>query len=154
MRHILGIFTCFAMMLSLTGCGQMVPIDGVSSSGTVDRTLTTDQVKEAIEDGAQNAGWVTKEQGDGQLVASYQIRRHNVVVMINYSEDTYDIDYKSSREMKVQCTDADYKTSKNIIVTGRQSCPGFADPKYIHGNYQQWITHLKGSIDHSISFAD
>jgi hypothetical protein len=154
MRHFLGRFVCVAMALSLVGCGQMVPIDSVNRSGTVDPTLTMDQVREAIEDGAQNAGWVTKEQGPGQLIASYQIRRHNVVVMINYSEDTYSIDYKSSREMKVQCTDQDYKGSKNIIITGRQSCPGYEDPKYIHGNYQKWITRLKGSIDHAIAYAD
>jgi len=142
------------MALSLIGCSQMVPIDSVNRSGTVDRTLTMDQIRGAIEEGAQNAGWVTKEQGDVQLIASYQVRTHNVVVMINYSEDTYSIDYKSSREMKVQCTDKDYKNSKNIIITGRQSCPGFEDPKYIHGNYQEWITRLKGSIEHSIAFAD
>ena len=154
MRHILGIFVCFAMVLSLIGCSQMVPIDNVNRSGTVDRTLTMDQISAAIEDGAQNAGWVTKEQGDGQIVASYQIRTHNVVVMINYSEDTYGIDYKSSKGMKVQCTDKDYQSSKNIIITGRQSCPGSEDPKYIHGNYQEWITRLKASIDHSIAFSD
>jgi hypothetical protein len=154
MRHILGTIVSIAMALSLIGCGQMVPIDGVSGSGTVDRALTMGQLREAIEDGAQNAGWTTKEKGDGKIIASYRIRQHSVIVMINYSEDGYDIDYKSSMEMKVQCTDSDYKNSKNIIVTGRQSCPGFADPKYIHGNYQKWITRLKGSIDHSIAFSD
>ena len=145
---------CFTTALWLIGCSQMIPIDEVPSSGTIERPLTKDQIKQAIEEGAYNAGWTPKEVGKGQIAASYRIRAHDVTVMINYSEDVYQINYESSREMKVQCSEEDYTKSKNIIVTGRQSCPAFQDPLYIHENYGEWIMNLKRSIDQSIIFAD
>jgi hypothetical protein len=142
------------MAVSLLGCTQMIPIDRVSNSGTIINELTMDEVREAIEEGARNAGWDTKEKGDDQIMAFFRIRTHSVIVMINYSRDEYSIEYNSSREMKVQCTDADHKQAKNIIITGRKSCPGSADPKYIHQNYEKWVTRLKASINHSIAYAD
>lgn len=154
MRRLLGSIFLSTIAVSLLGCGQMVPIDGVNNSSTIINELTMDQVREAIEEGAANEGWDTKERGEGQILAFFRIRAHSVVVMINYSRDEYSIEYNSSREMKVQCSDADYKKSKNIIVTGRKSCPGSANPKYIHESYEKWITRLKASINHSIAYAD
>ncbi len=154
MKRFLGSILFSAIALSLLGCTQMIPIDSVNNSGTIINELTMDEVRAAIEEGAANAGWDTKERGEGQMLAFFRIRRHSVVVMINYSRDEYSIDYSSSREMKVQCTDADHKQAKNIIITGRKSCPGSADPKYIHGNYEEWVTRLKASINHSIVYAD
>jgi hypothetical protein len=145
------IFLCLMAVLWLTGCSGMVALNSIDGSGSVDRSLTQEQVKEAIEEGAERVGWITKEGKNDTIVASYRIRSHSVAVEIAYSVDSYDVRYKSSSEMKVFCSEADKQAARNIIVTGRQSCPGYADPVYIHGNYADWIKELKQSIDHSLA---
>lgn len=154
MTKALRILPGIVAALWLAGCSQMIPIAQVNDMGTVERPLTKDQVARAIEEGARNAGWTSKNIGNDQIASTYRIRSHTVTVTIDYSEDLYRIHYKSSTEMKVQCSEKDWKASKNIIVTGRQSCPGFETPQYIHENYGQWIAYLKASIDHSLTFAD
>lgn len=149
LRNLVGIVAA----LWLTGCSQMIPITQVSDMGTIERSLTKDQVADAIEEGARNAGWTAKNIGNDQIAATYRIRAHTVTVTIDYSEDLYRIHYKSSLGMKVQCSEEDWRAAKNIIVTGRQACPGFQTPQYIHENYRQWIEYLKASIDHSLTFA-
>lgn len=152
MTKVLCRLAAIAAALWLTGCSQMIPIAQVNDLGTIERSLTKDQVAAAIEEGARNAGWIPKNIGDERIAATYRIRNHTVDVMIHYSEDLYRINYKSSTEMKVQCSESDWKSSRNIIITGRQSCPGFETPLYIHENYGNWIAYLKASIDHSLTF--
>ena len=154
MTHFVRALVWFSAALLLIGCSSMVAIDDVPASGTINRDLTKEQIGKAIEDGAFNAGWIPKDIGNDQIMASYRVRSHSVLVMIEYSEDIYNIRYSSSREMKVQCTEADHKAAPNIIVTGRQSCPGLQKPLYIHANYGPWIANLKHSIDQAILFAD
>lgn len=153
MTHFTRILVCFSAALWLTGCSKLVAIDSIPSSGTINRVLSKEQIKTAIEEGAFNAGWIAKDIGNDEIVATYRVRAHTVIVSIKYSEDVYDISYKSSQEMKVQCTEEDHRTARNIIVTGRQSCPGFQEPLYIHENYGQWVSNLKASIDHALTFA-
>lgn len=141
------IFSFLFLILALTACGRMIPIKSVNGSGTVDRELTLDQVKKAINEGAYNAGWIAKDVADGEIVASYRLRAHSVIVTIEYTQDSYEIKYKSSSEMKIQCTEEDWKKSTNIKVSGRHTCPGYADPLYIHGNYELWINSLRESIN-------
>jgi hypothetical protein len=109
--------------------------------------LTQDQVKKAINIGAAVAGWSTEDVSPGSIAATYHIRVHTVTVIISYTEQAYSIDYKSSYEMKVYCTEEDKveKRSKKV-TTGGGSCPGIAQPAYIHENYTAWIEELNRGI--------
>ncbi|MCZ6868266.1 MAG: hypothetical protein O7G84_02020 [Gammaproteobacteria bacterium] len=152
MNDVLRVFSYLVAVLWLTGCASMISLKDVDGSGTVDRSLTQKQVKEAIEEGAEKVGWITKEGKDDKILASYWIRSHLVAVEITYSADSYDIQYKSSSRMKAFCSEADKQAARNIILTGQQTCPGYADPLYIHGNYGVWINELKQSIEYSLAF--
>lgn len=154
MNHVLRVFSCLMAAFWLTGCADMIRLDGIDGSGTIDRPLTQEQVKKAIEDGAERVGWRAKEAKDNKMLASYRIRSHLMVVEITYSVDSYDIRYKSSSRLKAFCSEADKKAARNIILTGGQTCPGYADPLYIHGNYGVWVNELKQSIEYSLTIGD
>jgi hypothetical protein len=149
----LHVFFSLSMVVWLTGCSSMIPLNGIDGSGTIERSLTQEQIKQAIEEGAERVGWRTKDVGNDKILALYQIRVHTVSVEITYSDTSYDIRYKSSGQMKVFCSEADKQAARNIKVTGEEACPGFADPLYIHGNYAKWVNTLKQSIENSLDFA-
>ena len=152
MTYSLRVFACLAVILWLTGCSGWVLLNGIDGSGTVDRSLTQEQVKEAIEEGAERVGWLAKEAKNDKILATYRIRSHSVVVEISYSADSYDIRYKSSSRLKMFCSEEDKQAARNMKLTGQATCPGNADPLYLHGNYEVWINELKQSIEHSLAF--
>jgi hypothetical protein len=114
---------------------------------SVPHGLTQDQVRRAINIGAAVAGWSTEQLSTGSIAATYHIRVHTVTVLISYTEKAYSIDYKTSYEMKVYCTEEDKveKRSKTV-TTGGGSCPGGDQPAYIHENYNAWIEALNRGI--------
>jgi hypothetical protein len=109
--------------------------------------LTQDQVRKAINIGAGAAGWSTDDVSPGNIIATYKIRVHTVIVLISYTEQAYSIDYKKSYEMKVYCNeeDAEKKSSKKL-TSGGGTCPGVDQPAYIHKNYKEWIDELNRGI--------
>ena len=74
----------FVMTLFVSGCSGMVPLHEVDESHFVDRSLTEDQVKEAIIEGAETAGWLAKDLGGGydprnlSYPKSYDSRRNKL----------------------------------------------------------------------------
>ena len=110
--------------------------------------LTQDQVRKAINIGAGTAGWTAKEVSPGSVVATYHIRAHSVTVLISYTERAYNIDYKSSNQMKVYCTEEDMEEKRARKVTsGGGTCPGVDQPAYIHENYKDWVDELNRAIE-------
>jgi hypothetical protein len=111
--------------------------------------LTEDQVRRAINIGAGTAGWHTEELTPGSMVATYNIRAHTVKVLISYTEQAYNIDYKTSYEMKVFCTEEDKEEQrKRKITTGGGTCPD--QPAYIHENYKVWVDELNRGISSAL----
>lgn len=115
--------------------------------------LTLDQVRKAINIGAGTAGWSTEEPTPGNIVATYKIRVHTVKVLITYNELTYSIDYKTSYQMKVYCTEEDKEEKRSKkITTGGSTCPD--QPAYIHENYKVWIEELNRGIRSALENVD
>jgi hypothetical protein len=141
----------FVMISFVIGCSGMVPLHEVDKSHFVDRSLPKDQVKEAIIEGAETAGWRAKDLGGDMILATYRIRTHMIHVEINYTDTYYATRYKSSNEMKMFCTQRDRDNARNIKVSGRQECPG-GIPLYIHGNYKIWVDSLNAAIQSSLAF--
>jgi len=117
--------------------------------------LTQDQVKRAIKIGAAVAGWSTEDVSPGSIEATYHIRVHEVTVLISYTEQAYSIDYKTSYEMKVYCTEKDKEEQRpKKVTTGGGSCPGVDQPAYIHENYNAWIEELNRGIHSALQNVD
>jgi len=132
----------------ITGCsGSMVPLHEVDNNNIIDKSLTKDQVKDSILEGAKNAGWVAEVQGSSSILATYQIRIHTVQVNIGYSEFYYAPYFKSSIAMKMKCA----STDKGHIVSGYKSCPGNSPPYAINANYKIWIDQLNAAIQNSLA---
>ena len=101
--------------------------------------------------GAGAAGWSTEEVSPGLIEATYRIRAHTVTVLISYTEQVYSIDYKTSYEMKVYCTEEDKQERRAKKVTsGGGSCPDVEQPAYIHEKYIEWIDRLNGGINSAL----
>ena len=143
----------FVFIIIVLGTGCMVEVNQVDGSHAIYRTLTQDQVKRAIIDGAQQAGWRTNVIGSNTIVASYAVRTHIVQIKINYSDDSYSASYYSSSGMKIYCTKRGDGPFERPRISGQQDCPGNEEPKYIHGEYKAWMNSLNGSIQRSLALA-
>ncbi len=90
------------------------------------KTVTAEQVKQAILTAAASKGWTVAQQPDRQLVATILVRnKHTVVVDIAYSAESYSIVYKDSINMKFGVVDGS---------------------KVIHPYYNRWTQALKEAI--------
>lgn len=145
---------CVAMILLLAGCANMIPLADVNDTGTIDGSPSKEQIREAIEEGALNAGWSAKAAKGDRVIASYHIRSHRVIVEISYTDTWYDIEYKNSFGMKIYCTRRARDRGERPKVSGQESCPGHGTPVYIHHAYQQWVNNLKSSIDFSLAYLE
>jgi hypothetical protein len=148
MGHTLRFLLVLCGVLLIAGCsGSMVALHEVNNNHIIDKSLTKDQVKESILEGAKNAGWVAEVQGSSSILATYQIKIHTVQVNIGYSEFYYAPYFKSSIAMKMKCA----STDKRHIVSGYKSCPGNFPPYAINANYKNWIDQLNAAIQNSLA---
>jgi hypothetical protein len=148
----LRILLVLVMTFILGACAPfMVPLNEVDGEHMVNQQLTKEQVKEAILEGAENAGWRAKDLEDDKILASFLFKTHAVNVEISYTSSEYLTQYKSSNEMKMFCLEQDKKSHRNMVVSGRKDCPGNQPPKYIHKAYKQWVNSLDSSIQTSLS---
>ncbi|MCW5234156.1 hypothetical protein [Verminephrobacter eiseniae] len=98
-------------------------IAATASSG---KTVTAGQVKQAIMVGAAAKGWTTAEQGDGQLLATVNVRgKHTVMVLIAYTSEKYSLTYQNSIGMNYD--------------------PNAGQP-LIHPSYNKWVQGLQEAI--------
>ena len=131
-----------------TGCsGGLIALHDVSEVYQIDKSLSEDQIKESILEGAANAGWKVEDLGFYTIRATYQIRIHTVHVNIAYSDSYFRPYYESSIAMKIRCSRKD----KGYIVSGKKNCPGYRLPYSINANYKIWIDSLVAAIESSLA---
>ena len=87
----------------------------------IGQTLSQEQVKKVIMMAALNRGWQLTELAEGQFKAVLDIRKHQAIVRIDYTDSNYSITYLDSTNLK----------AKN---------------GQIHKNYNNWITNLSNDI--------
>ncbi len=117
--------------------------------------LTQEQVGKGVRMGAAVAGWDAQSRGPGRMQATYRVRVHTVTVDIRYTEYNYSIDYETSHQMKVYCSEEDKEAGVGRrLTTGGGACPGVDQPAYIHENYREWIDQLNRSIKAALATID
>jgi hypothetical protein len=119
----------------------------------VHNDLTEEQVGEAIKVGAAAVGWRAQDVRSGYMLATYNIRGHTVVVSIDYTSESYSIDYYNSVEMKVYCRGQRKRNKPPIVTTGQNTCPSGQMPTHIHGNYKDWVDGLNAGITNALNAA-
>lgn len=138
--------------LFLVGCGgTMAPIADIHNEHP-NRGVTLEQTTKAIKVGAVAAGWLVEPISDNQMRAIYRIRKHTVIVMIDYSTDDYSIRYDSSFHMKVKCEAQLDPRIQPTVTSGDDSCPGGAAPTFIHKNYNAWVRNLNNAIKSALTY--
>ena len=143
---------CFISTITLliAACAtSMVRVVDFEDVHIIHKRLTEEQVKEAIVEGAAASGWLTKDMGDGRILATYHVRTHTVHVRIDYRNSNYSTGYSSSNGMKMFCSERDKKTHQ-LKVTGRDKCRT-GGPAYIRGNYKKWMDALNAAIQSSLA---
>ena len=150
MKTVMRIFVISTIVALASGCSGMIPMYSVDGR-SIERDLSEEEVEKAIKIGAATAGWRTQSVTSGHLLATYNIRAHTVIVDINYATRSYSIDYKSSLEMKIHCTEADFLAHRAVQVTPEDDCPEGHQPAYIHENYKEWVDGLDRAITGAIN---
>lgn len=114
----LGILTLGACRTAPIKNYENVPISRIDGAA-----LSLHDVERAIAIGASRRGWKTRKEGTGHIVATLDLRGHEAVVDINYTDQAYSITYKSSQNLK------------------------YDGNGHIHSHYNSWINYLKQSIN-------
>ncbi len=110
--------------LTLAACKTLVPVMDINNQVVVNQT-SADNVKKAILAGAASRGWLPKVVKPGHINASIDVRgKHRAVVDIFYTNENYSIKYNETYGLKYDAS------------TGK-----------IHPNYNNWMVHLKNSIN-------
>lgn len=117
-----------ALAVVLAGCTSATIMDLNDRSipqTQAGKTLSLDQIQASIMKGSIQKGWVPSVVKPGLVEASIQVRTHQAVVSISYTQADYDILYKSSQ---------------NLDESGGK----------IHRNYNRWVANLSASIQEEL----
>lgn len=117
-------------ILMLTACrtAPVLNVDNAPIPYTADKALGMEKIQGAIIKAGTGLGWVMRPIKPGLIEASLNQRSHQAVVTITYTENDYNIDYKSSYNLK-------YNGTK------------------IHRNYNNWIIYLNKAINNQLAMA-
>jgi hypothetical protein len=123
MNKITGIIV-IGLLLLVAGCKtiQMPNYNDLPLASYDTNKSTMLSVEKSIIRAAVSLGWKTKKRAEGEIEATLDIRKHNLVVLITYDKETVSINYVDSTNLK-------YNGSK------------------IHRQYANWITNLLRSIN-------
>ena len=118
----------FLVATALVGCASapIMNVEGAAVTTASGKTLTREQVREAIVRAGGTLGWKMADEGPNMLVGTLLIRTHTAVVEIPYSTTSYSIKYRSS---------------VNLDERGGN----------IHKNYNGWIQNLTRDINAQLS---
>ncbi|WP_085300199.1 hypothetical protein [Cognaticolwellia mytili] len=112
-------------LVALTGCKSTIPVpqyidQPVAQYG--ESISTTKDVERSIVRAAASLGWKTKVKSEGEILATLDIRKHQLVVLIKHDDKNLTVEYQSSLNLKY-------------------------DGKKIHRQYANWVTNLLRAID-------
>ena len=114
------------LILVLAGCG-IQPILNINQNPVeVKKGTSNDAIYKAIKTAGLSKGWVVTKTSNGVAKAVLNIREHQAIVRINYTDKDYSINYVSSVNLN-------------------------SDGTTIHSNYNGWIGYLKQAIDVQLS---
>lgn len=83
---------------------------------------TIQSLEKSIIKGAVSLGWKAEVIQTGEILATLDIRQHQLVVLITHDDKTVSVDYKDSKKLKY-------------------------DGRKIHRKYGSWVTNLLRAID-------
>ncbi len=115
----------FVALVALTGCKSTIPVpqyvdQPVAQYG--DTKSTVKDVERSIIRAAASLGWKTKVKSEGEILATLDIRKHQLVVLIKHDDKNLTVEYQSSLNLKY-------------------------DGEKIHRQYANWVTNLLRAID-------
>lgn len=114
---------CAALALT-TACSGLRPIQNYASVPAVrydGTSLSQERVAQAIIRGGASKGWVVQPKAPGRMLAILNLRSHQAVVEITYTDRDYSITYQSSINLDV-------------------------DGDRINKNYNRWLENLRQAI--------
>ena len=128
MRSFNRVLMFVALGLTLFAVGCAAPIHNVPSVpiATSKPNASLDEIGKAIQRAGAGLGWSMQVTKPGHIVGTLNLRNHVAVVDVNYSETSYSINYKDS---------------KNLNYDGTT----------IHKNYNGWIQNLDKGIRTQLS---
>ena len=117
-----------ALILVAAGCRGAVPVYNVTEAPVAASkpNPSLDDVGKAIQRAGATLGWQMKQTKPGHMLGTLNLRKHVAVVDVNYSAQSYSVNYKDSTEL-------DY------------------DGQNIHPNYNGWIQNLDKAIKAQLS---
>jgi hypothetical protein len=119
MKKVAKLFGMFVILGVLAGCARTAPIANIQT--TVSAGHTEAQVKSAILKAGIQRQWIMNEVSPGVIKARQQTREFTAEVRINYTANSYSINYENSL---------------NLRASGGK----------IHKNYNRWIRNLDKDI--------
>ena len=116
------------MLFIFTGCGAASVYNIQNNSVEVKKSTSSDDVYKAIKKAGLSLGWIVSKVKDGEAKAVINLRTHQAIVRIDYTNTSYSINYVNSTNLK-------YNMEKNTI----------------HNNYNGWIKNLERAINVQLS---
>ncbi|TQV87868.1 hypothetical protein [Aliikangiella coralliicola] len=118
-------FGLFLLTMTLLGCKKTMLVQdypGQQIPHYAQEKSTVESVEKAIMRAAISLGWKTEVIEKGKILATLNIRKHQLVVDITHDDKSYSIKYKDSVNLKY-------------------------DGKKIHRQYGNWVKNLINSIN-------
>ncbi len=115
-------------LVALAGCRSTIPVPQYINQPVAQygkEPNATADVERAIIRAATSLGWKTEVQSAGVILATLDIRKHQLVILIKHDEKNLTVDYQSSINLKY-------------------------DGKKIHRQYANWVSNLLRAIDMQI----
>ncbi len=114
-----------AVLILLAGCKSTIPVpqyvdQPVAQYGK--EVSTAKDIERSIVRAAASLGWKTKVKSEGEILATLDIRKHQLVILIKHDDKNLTVNYQSSVNLKY-------------------------DGKKIHRQYANWVTNLLRAID-------
>jgi len=122
MKKMVLIFAISFIALFISGCGGSKVLNLPKQA--VEREMGQDDVYNAILKAGNRKGWYIKQLSDGQAKGELFVRKHEAVIIIDYTATSYSVTYQSSKNLN-------YDASSGKI----------------HPGYNKWILGLKQQID-------
>jgi hypothetical protein len=95
----------------------------VKDASLANEGKSMEEVGKAIKRAGRGLGWEMKDEGEGKIKGTLNIRTHRAIVMIGYNTKTFNIDY-------VDSTNLNYNAGNSEI----------------HKAYNGWVQNLEKAI--------